>query len=93
MSLLVVVSPTCQMDHFLIVKAQASTTGANVHGVNQLLQAYVGFSELDKLESPDPQFSARIEYLETCIRKFCRTGRYDDSWRSEVPIFAQTCKA
>lgn len=62
------------VDHYLIARAEARSTGATAHDLHSLLSAYVGLVELVEADPSDQACITRLESVETRLRTFCQTG-------------------
>jgi hypothetical protein len=59
------------IDDYLVVRAEASATGANAHAVHALLGTYY---ELASFAMADPACAVRLAIVERKLRSFCAAG-------------------
>lgn len=63
---------TLGVDHYLVARVQALTTGATAHDVYQLLGCYY---ELVESGADSGETATQLQHLERRLRAFCMTGR------------------
>lgn len=62
------------IDHYLVARAEARSTGAIAHDLHSLLSAYIGLVELVEADPSDQACVTRLASVETRLRTFCQTG-------------------